>query len=218
MLRIPNEVIYTCEKCSKQLRTDHSKDNSFFPFRRRLAINPNGSCKSCNGEAWTFSLHYSEKSSDVDTSLFGICMAVILGGTRSRTTTSTNVVEYAGIPATVVAMLEEDPRRRTLRIAAIASELEQQSLADLGAQTCPTCGVKFVPHQDKPWTQNGYCTRVCDPISAASYKTEPSPSFTPQRAVLSVTCPAGHTFDASSSFSGMTRACPQCGAKTVIQE
>lgn len=212
----PQVTRFTCEKCGKRLHTNHRSERSIFRFRNRLAVNPNGSCKACQGELWTMSLLFLEQRAETEGSLLNFFTKSLFGVAVEKTTMGANVISYEHIPARVVASLNERPRQRTQRITELASILERQELAEHGAKTCPTCSVKFVPHQDKPWTLNGYCTRVCDPDQAESYQHGAGGTLTSQRALITAVCPAGHTFEIATSFRGLTRSCPQCGAKTVI--
>lgn len=214
----PEITRFTCEKCGRRLHTGHRSEKSIFPFRNRLAVNPNGTCKGCQGEWWTMSLLFLEQTAETDGSLLNMFTKPLFGFAAEKTTIGANVISYEHIPARVVASLNERPRERTQRIMDLASVLERQELAAHGAKVCLTCSVKFVPHPDKPWTLNGYCVRACDPDQAEAYGHDADFTATPIRSVVAVTCPAGHRFEVASSFRGMARPCPHCGVKTVVSD
>jgi len=84
--------------------------------------------------------------------------------------------------------------------------------------SCITCGAKFVPNENKPWTQQGYCSKVCGLARAETKSIEllKRTLKTDHRPTITVTCPSDHKFDVMATFAGCIRLCPDCGAKCKV--
>jgi hypothetical protein len=91
---------------------------------------------------------------------------------------------------------------------------------------CGHCNVPFVSTPGKPWTFEGYCSKLCktrggyfNPEQAGERKppTASPPAKQSNSKFTSVRCECGHTFEVASMFIGAKRACPSCGQKVVVE-
>ena len=158
---------------------------------------------------------------DLEQSATGIGLAAMTGVGFVQSSTNVSHTNYPNVCAAIVAKLNEVPPERMKRVAAFATIMEREALKQHGARECAACGTLFVPTPGKPWSEKGFCSKICGveegalAILTPDDADEPKPS---QSNALSVECPAGHYFDVSISFCGLTRPCPQCGRKTVVPD
>jgi hypothetical protein len=220
MPTLPNLAFFCCETCGRQLTTDERMGTHLIPWKRRLAIEPNGCCSACHGDSWTVSVVYSQTSTDIGPTMAGVGLAVVTGVGFSQTSTSSNQTEFPNIPAAVVAKLNEDPSSRMHRISEFVSAMERQRVIERGAKECLTCEMLFVPVADKPWSLAGYCSKSCfvrgDEDDSEGTTRASGSGESGFRPTVQVQCEQGHRFEVLGSFRGMLRPCPQCGVKTRV--
>lgn len=130
-------------------------------WKRKLPIEPNGICSACGGDSWVVSVVFGESSVDLLESAAGMALAATAGVGFVQNSTSTNRTDYSDISSEVVAKLNESPSERMKRVAAFAATMERERLRQQGARECASCGVLFVPTPDKPWSEKGFCSRMC---------------------------------------------------------
>ncbi len=193
------------------------------PWRRKLPIEPNGTCRSCDGEFWTITVVFVDSTMELEKSVVRIGLATAVGGIGFvKSSTYANETAYPNVSASVVAILNEYPPARMQRVAEFARVMERERLKELGGRECVSCGALFVPSPDKPWCGNGFCSKACSADEQGTSGTvvfdraeEPE---SPMSRTIRVCCPTGHDFDVPISFRGLARPCPECGTKTVVQD
>jgi hypothetical protein len=222
MPTLPSHAIFCCESCGKQLVTDERMGNHLIPWKRLLAIEPNGSCSACHGTSWTLSVIYLETSADIGPTMVGLGLGAVTGIGFTQSTTASNQMNYPNIPAAVVAKFNDDPRSRMHRISEFVTSIDRQRAIDGGAKECISCGMLYAPAAGKVWTRKGYCSKSCfvesEPDSSEG-KTPPSSTVgSAFRPTIQVKCKEGHQFEILASFRGTVRPCPKCGIKTRVPD
>jgi hypothetical protein len=202
MAREPSQISFVCESCQKRATVDQA--------RRCL-----GECPRCQSQSWTLVVNYTDEV--LEGSMPGLLAASVLGVGSHETKTYSNETVLDGVSAEVVQVLTEEPSLAASRVADYVRLREQLDLREKGARPCEICKVLYVPTESKPWTQQGYCSQLCASrggVSAARPLEEP----TKKRHVSTITvvCPHGHEFEVLAMFSGCTRPCTECGAKTRV--
>lgn len=222
MPKEPDLVIFRCESCDSQLSADARMGNHLLPWKRKLPIGPNGVCRSCGGDSWTISVVFAESGIDLEQSAVGIGLAAATGVGFVQSSTNVSQADYPNVRAAVVAKLNEVPPERMKRVAAFATTMERERLKQRGARECATCGTLFVPTPSKPWSEKGFCSKMCgvemEGTSAIVAPDDAGNSKPSRSNVISVQCPDGHHFDVPISFCGLVRPCLQCGRKTVVPD
>lgn len=220
MPREPSLAIFTCEFCGRASQADARMANHLLPFKRRLPILANGRCRHCGGEYWSISVLFAEAGVDVAESVVGIGLAVTTGHGFVQQSTAVNRIDYPHVAATIVAQLNEEPRGRMMRVAQFATAMERDRLKQQGGRDCAQCGALFVPASKTPWSEKGYCCKMClVEAEGASSAVTFSEVEQPEREALNrikVQCVSGHIFEVPRSFSGLLRPCPECGEKTRV--
>lgn len=222
MPREPNLVIFQCESCEVQLTADARSGNHLLPWKRKLPIEADGVCRKCGGNTWTISVLYADVNLDLGPTAVGTGLEVTTGFGFSQSTTHVNRRDYPNVNARVVAKLNEIPAERMTRVTAFAANVEREQARQRGARECAACRALFVPTPGKPWTDEGFCSKMCrvevkgmpdTPETDHAFGGKPSRSNT-----VDVQCAEGHHFEAPISFCGLPRPCPECGRKTVVPE
>jgi hypothetical protein len=186
---------------------------------RKLPIQPNGLCRRCGGDHWTVTAVFSETALDIAESAVGLGLAVATGHGFVQHSTASNLSTYPGIPAAVVAKLNEIPAERLARVGEFMRTMERAKIKDRGAEECRACGTLFVRTKGPAWHVEGYCSRMCL-VQAQGISAAAASGGTGRQKIdtISVRCGAGHSFEVAASFAGMLRPCPQCGMKTPVVE
>ncbi len=203
MPRKPSQIGFVCESCKKAAKARQ--------IRRWL-----GQCRRCQAQSWTLLVSYTD--TEVDTSALGLLTSPLFGHKKN---TYTNQTAVNGLSARIAQYLTETKSLVASRVVDVLHRLELQSLHDRGAQSCRICDALYVPAEQKPWTQQGYCSKSCAAHSGPTETPifEESTDDTPTHRVAStvkVICTNGHEFQVLASFSGCIRVCPDCAAKTPI--
>ena len=203
MARRPSEIRFVCESCRRPAKVGDIRRWS-------------EQCRYCQGRSWQLLVNYTD--TQVEASILGLLSSLIFGVGEPTRKTYTNQVVVDSVSAEVAQFLTEKRRLVASRVVEYIRLREQQELLDRGARACRICNGVCVPAEDKPWTQEGYCSRSC----AARDGFEESPLFEPSTdnrhaaPTITVVCPNGHAFEVLASFSGCMRPCPDCGAKTPV--
>lgn len=220
MPKEPNSAGFCCETCGARFEVDARMGNHLLPWKRKLPIASNGTCRSCGGGSWTISVLFAESTSDVGLTAIGLGLAATTGvGFVPGSTTHVNEADYPNVSADVVAALNQDPATRMGRIGEFATIRERERLKQLGAQECATCGTLFVRAEGKPWSEKGYCCKVCAVKKEGAFTTavgDERASNPRHTNAVPIRCACGHQFDVSISFRGLLRPCPECGTKTRV--
>jgi hypothetical protein len=204
--RLPDKVSFACESCGWRPWA--------WQIRRHL-----GACRKCQAKSWSITASYT----DVDTPRVSPLSVLALSGLGwiylySSLKRLTNHVTVTNVGAEVILELVDTDRLIRRRVSEYLRIRERQKLEERGAIVCPACEVLFVPAANKPWNQQGYCSKAC----AADHATV---CFTPvadeqsadrHRVTVLVVCPSGHESEHLASFSGCFRPCPVCGTKCKV--
>jgi hypothetical protein len=204
MPRKPSHIVFVCEACRRQASPRNLRSWS-------------GRCQRCKSDAsWTLVVNYTE--SDTELSLLGTLSTMIFGLGWFSTKAYTNQMTASGISADVARYLTEKRSLVAPRVVEYIRLREQQNLQQRGAQSCKVCDARYVPSDEKPWSQEGYCSKVCATKDGAAFtvETDTSPGRKPRAHTIAVVCPQGHAFEVLESFAGCIRPCTECGAKTAV--
>ncbi len=218
MTRVPDITTFQCESCQAVCQTTPRKDRHWLPWLRRLPIRENGSCRKCGGQWWKITLTYREADREISTDPLALLWGLITFSVPIQHVEAASQTEYARVSAEVVAALNADPQMRSAMVAEYASAAHRIELYQQGATPCRECGAIFIPAGDAPWTQRGYCSKLClvrrdsqsALVQAKAYSEETSAK------TVFVTCAEGHEFAVAKSFRGTKRPCPVCGVKTPV--
>lgn len=220
MSKVPTQVMFTCETCGRASTADARMAAHLLPFKRKLPIQPNGLCRDCSGDRWTITAVFSETEMDLAESALGLGLAAATGIGFVQHSTAAHSFVYPGIPASLVAQLDEIPAERLARVAVFVREMERSKREEQGAQRCLTCDAVFMGTAGQSWHAAGYCSKLCLAQSQKNSAAAPASSASspaPQKAnTVRVQCASGHFFEVPVSFMGMMRPCPQCGTKTPV--
>jgi hypothetical protein len=213
-------AIFTCEQCGKQVQTTWRKGNSIVPWFRKLNVNLDGSCKSCNNPVWTLTLVHTQTGMDETASAIGMGLAVTTGIGFTQSSTAVSTTSYAGITGEFLKVINEDPASAMSLITQLAHKLEREQLKDRGAKECIGCGAMYVVEPGKPWTDLGYCAKMCaighgEKSFVGALKTTAAAPIK-SSASVAVACSKGHEFSVANTFRGLKRPCPQCGEKVAV--
>ena len=81
MAQEPNGVIFTCDSCDVELQADGIMAHHLLLWKRKLAIEPNGSCKACGGDSWEIAIYYIQDDTHgpamLDQPLFGSATSLL---------------------------------------------------------------------------------------------------------------------------------------------
>jgi hypothetical protein len=224
MPKPPTQVIFTCQSCRRASVADARKGNHLLPFLRKLPIRASGECIRCGSASWTISVIFAETSTDVAQSTFGLAIAAVTGQGFVQQSTHVNQMDYTDVPAEIVALLNEYPRERLNRVGQFVWAKEREYLKQHGGRECLSCAALFVPTPGKPWSEQGYCSKMCHvdavgadaagPAADVAFSGKPQPALA---RIIKVQCVKGHPFEVQTSFAGTIRPCPVCGTKTQVQ-
>ncbi|PHR95220.1 MAG: hypothetical protein COA78_30660 [Blastopirellula sp.] len=227
--RVPDWVVFRCESCGKQSKTNTGLGKHLLPWRRTMPVDLGGHCKKCSGGSWEISVTFSETSADNQLLVLGAILAAastgiglfaLLGMGVSRRSTASNQQDFPKVPASVVAQINEVPQQRMEKVAAFVTKMNRDRLKQKGGRECKCCGALYVPVPSKLWTTKGFCSIQCGNNIEGSLAYVTSNVFedteSQQANIIQLQCTAGHQFGVPKSFSGMTRPCPECGVKTVV--
>lgn len=218
MPKEPTHAFFECDSCGRKSGADARMAAHILPFKRKLPIDARGHCRHCGGDRWTISAVFAETDLDVAASALGVAMAATTGlGSIQYSMDSSHLI-YPGVPAAIVARINEDPKQRLARLGEYVRTMQRSKLKESGGRECLSCGALFVPARGQAWQEAGYCSRVCRSQAegpAAMAPTAARDNSSPARAAaIEVDCPSGHRFEVPRSYAGMIRRCPQCGAPT----
>ncbi len=189
-------------------------------------------CLKCGGDSWTLVTEYHEPNAlgqyERRTVLPEILRALVewMGWNRRQAYEGEVITLLTtDVPAAHVLSLLQIPFSRRGYVAHrymqerrdAAAVAEREQLRERGGQECIVCGVFFMPHPDKPWTNAGCCTKACLVQAGGEIPVDfrESESAKPSKS-LAVACACGHAFQVSPMYRGTQRPCPECGAMTVI--
>ena len=162
-------------------------------------------------------------------------LAVLIFGARAlKRDVETIRIPTTSIPWDEALSIAQAGFRQTGRMAFQYMELrrdldgdrDREIMREHGGQNCRACGVFFMPHAEKSWTASGCCSKAC--FAAFSPRTGPlAPAPTQAETLVAapsvglpdtvkVICPCGSEFGVAKMYVGVLRACPQCGAKSMV--
>ena len=221
MPKLPALAIFACESCGRASTANARMATRLLPFMRNLPIHADGSCRRCGGDRWTITAVFSETTVELDTSPLAIGLAVAVGGGLVKNSTASMRSVYPGVPASMIAEINERPATRMARVAEFVRLIDRNKFLDKGGIECRNCQALFVPVLEQAWHQAGCCSRMClVQTQGVEFVAASQPSSAmPQQRVKAITaiCAAGHEFEVAASFAGMLRPCPQCGQKTLVR-
>ena len=201
MSKKPSKIEFFCEECLRRVTP------------RRLQRN-DGMCHKCPAETtWTLRIYFSEV--EVRQNFLGQTISFLYGlGWRNIVThTSLKVIE--GITSEVALALTNDKKKMNSKVVEYLRLRSNQQFQRQGAERCSVCHVQFMPHSDKKWNQQGYCSIMCAAQDGRPEHLDASEQSVARQAI-SVVCPNGHTFEVMLSYSGCRRPCTECGAKSQV--
>jgi len=206
--RLPDKVSFACESCGWQ------------PWAWQLRRQA-GACKRCQTESWSITASYTDIDAQVSPFNLFALFSSGLGWLYVYSTLKrlTNQVTVANVGAEVVRELVDTDRLVRRRVSEYLRIRDRQKLEERGAVVCPACQVLFVPAVNKPWNQQGYCSKACaagDAVVCFNPTTDEKQSVGQGRLTVQVTCACGHESEHLASFSGCLRPCPSCGAKCKV--
>jgi hypothetical protein len=203
MAQTPSNIAFVCESCQR-------------PAKARQVRRSLGQCPRCRGESWKLVVKYTDV--DVALTAFGWATLITLGFAWNRVNKTSNQMAVDGVSAEVAAVLTENRSLVASRVVEYVRLRDQQSLRARGGQLCQVCEVLYVPADDKPWMQQGCCSKSC--AAKAGWNASPNEERPNQRRAssptIAVVCPQGHEFEVLATFSGCVRPCLSCGAKTRV--
>ncbi len=208
MPRAPSKIGFICESCERSA--------SVRQVRRWLA-----ECRRRRGKSWTVYVDYTD--TEVDVSVTATIALTIVGVAWPRIRKLTNRTTVGGVDAETVRALTDERSSVEGRVVYYIRHREQEALRERGARPCRMCDALFMPVDEKPWTLEGHCSKLCahrDDHRDSSLQQE-TPTFHEAstalgRRTVEVICPSGHPFEVPAAFSGCLRRCPACGAKTLV--
>lgn len=218
MPRTPDLTTFQCESCQTTCHTSPRKDRHLLPWLRRLPIKPDGTCRKCGGQSWKITLVYAESDLQVSSDPLRILFGLFTLSVPIDRSAAAAGVEYAGVSAETVATLNSDPRMRSSMIAEYANAAHKIEKYEQGAKNCRECDAIYIPSSDLPWTQRGYCSKLClvrRDSQSALVQAKANSAEVSSKTVF-VTCADGHEFAVAKSFRGTKRPCPVCGLKTPV--
>lgn len=207
MSKEPTLVVFTCESCHQAVQADASSE--------QIPLETFGNCHFCGGEAWTVTVVFGHGDASVELAATEAAVATMPDTESATRADSPHRADYSHVSAAVVARLNEQPQQRMERVAEFAQEMEREEIQKRGGSHCRSCGTLFVPMPGRPWSEKGYCTKLCF-VKAEGPAAMGDDSGHPTRSSIEVECEAGHRFHVQSIFSGMLRPCPICGVKTRV--
>ncbi|MFT5525490.1 MAG: hypothetical protein ACI9HK_003458 [Pirellulaceae bacterium] len=204
MPRKPSKIFFVCETCGGQATTHD--------VRTRL-----GRCGHCaESGSWTIVVSYSETSNEL--SILGTLSLLAFGVGWRKSSTATNHTTAGGISPDVAQYLTEDRRLLYSRVVEYMRLRGKQELVQQGTLPCRVCDVEYITLDSKPWTQDGYCSKLCAARDGANSPANVAEVSGGQERIpaIKVVCPNGHYFEVLASFSGCRRPCTECGEKTSV--
>lgn len=231
MSGLPSRYTFKCEKCKKIAP----------PRAIRAQL---GAC-TCKGESWGVEVEFEDggpDGSNAAVNALGIASALTIGvgftgGTGDRsigervflngiTANEANAVCHSsfGIPDRLLQLV----------LARQQQDLEKnrRRMKSRGAKECRGCGVLVVPVNEKPWTLDGTCSKMCcvrangvatysdiEPklLAMAQQDNDPLQTRSLKNGKIPVKCGCGETMLVPRMYAGTMRPCPKCGARVHVE-
>jgi len=209
MARRPNAIMFLCERCELQAK----------PWQVRWH---RGACSRCHAMGrdkfgqWALAVVYSE--SETEQSLAGWLSFLTLGIGWLNINNYTNVHWVPGISSSNAYAIVRYRSQVVKNAVRCVRQYQQEVFDKRGALTCKRCEAKFIPSEEKQWTKEGFCSKICgieSGVDGHGNENKP-PEFVSKSQTVHAECPAGHRFFPLASFSGCLRPCPICGQLTCV--
>ena len=224
----PHSHCFSCEKCEQAQSP-------------RRMVEHQGRCRRCDHDRWLLELEFQPTGDSdaytlakwgISLAISGLSQSVVLPG-DSEQHEDPNRFSFRGVSAkhayevcrgkNLGARLLKYTEYRLQKDA----EEHRERMKERGGE-CPQCGTVFVRNQNREWTLDGYCSRVCrarheqrapeDPLGPGRLRAQKPTEQPRESKLLPVRCSGcGNMFEVPKMYRGTARACPECGEKTTAE-
>jgi hypothetical protein len=162
--QVPKVVLFVCESCQGHYSADYVREHE-------------GICAHCQGESWTLEVSFIEQKLNYSFSLLWLVAAVLAGfGWHPFLKTERLDMTFPKVSGPDAFTICQVPFREQYRVLEyikyrqqLDADEQRQKMIDRGGQTCSHCGTLFVPREDKPWSQAGFCSKLCHSQAAPKF-------------------------------------------------
>jgi len=153
---LPRVILFVCESCQGRYSANYVREHK-------------GSCGHCHGDSWTLKIAFTRPRKQFY-EYFGVLgvAARLIFGSEDWDESQQYDFDFPGVCADNAFKICQVPYREQYRVLEyikyrqqLDAEQQREAMIDRGGQVCSQCGALFVPIEDKPWTQAGYCSKVC---------------------------------------------------------
>ena len=158
---LPEVVQFVCESCQWGYSLDFIREHK-------------GRCGHCAGQSWTLNVVFTERKRDFSSLLISLGLGLVFGpagrvaGHMAGGGEERREMTFPGVSADdafKICQVRYREGPRVLEYIKYRQQLEadehRQEMIDRGGRACCQCRALFVPVPDKPWTQAGFCCKLC---------------------------------------------------------